>query len=294
MNKNAQTIITVTNYELHDLADWQAYAAKIRLLVAAAKENHSDLLAMPEYAGMELCGWIVSSLENQFATLQNYLADYIQLFQALAKEYQIHIQPGSLPVKIGSGYKNRAYFFGKNGEVSFQDKMILTPGEISLGNIVPGDKLQLFDTEFGKVGIAICYDSEFPLLAHALAKAGARLILVPSCTESLHGYTRVSISCRARAIENQCYVANSYLIGNLTNCDYFSDHVGYAGIYSPADLGCPADGIILQSRSDKAEILSAALDWNTLETIRQQGQTANFNDMQDSIKKYVDITVITN
>jgi predicted amidohydrolase len=294
MNKTAQTIITVTNYELQDLANWRAYTDKLHLLASAAHENHSKLLALPEYAGMELCGWIAGSLEDQFAAIQNHLDDYIEFYQSLAQDYELYIQPGSLPVKVGSHYKNRAYFFGTNGEVSFQDKMMLTPGEVSLGNIVPGDKLQLFDTEFGKVGIAICYDSEFPLLAHAMAKAGARLILVPSCTESLHGYTRVSISCRARAIENQCYVANSYLIGKLTHCDYFSDHVGHAGIYSPADLGCPADGIILQSRSDKAEMLSAELDWNKLETIRQHGQTANFSDMQDSMKKYADVIVISN
>jgi predicted amidohydrolase len=293
MNQTAQTIITVTNYELQNLANWQAYADKIRLLVAASKKTQSSLLALPEYAGIELCGWITGSLEDQFAAMQNHLDDYIKLYQSLAHEYQLYIQPGSLPVKDGSHYKNRAYFFGKHGEVTFQDKMILTPAEVSLGNIVPGHKLQLFDTDFGKVGIAICYDSEFPLLTHALAKAGARLILVPSCTASLHGYTRVSISCRARAIENQCYVANSYLTGNLLNCEYFSDHVGHAGIYSPADLGCPPDGIIIQSHSDKAEMLSAELDWNKLETIRQQGQTTNFNDMQDSMKKHADMTVIS-
>jgi predicted amidohydrolase len=286
------SIVTVCNYELENLASWQAYADKIRRLVKTAKISHSDLLGFAEYAGVELFSWIPGTLEQQFAETQKYIDDYITLYQSLAKEYQLYIQPGSIPVKVGTHYKNRAYFFCKNGEVSFQDKIILTPSEIMTGLLVPGHELQLFQTDFGKVGIAICYDSEFPMLTHALVNAGANLIVVPSCTETLYGYTRVSVSCRARAIENQCYVANSYLIGSFAACDFFSDHVGHAGVYSPADVGCPIDGIVALNTTGQREMIHAELDWDKLAMARQEGQTTNFRDMQVSMKNHSGIIVI--
>lgn len=291
---SANPIVTVCNYELTDLLNWQAYADKIRDLVKTANESHTNILCLAEYAGMDLCGWIPRDLATQFAKIQDYLPQYIALYQTLAKEFNIYIQPGTLPVKDGDHYKNRAYFFKKNGDYCFQDKMILTPIEISLNLLQPSTELKLFDTEFGKIGIAICYDSEFPLLIHTMASAGATLIIVPSCTETQHGYTRVSISCRARAIENQCYVANAYLVGKLTTCDFFSDHTGHAGIYAPADLGQPADGIIAQCQSDQFELISAELDFEKLAVTRQQGQTTNLKDMQNSMKNHADIKIMYN
>jgi predicted amidohydrolase len=294
MSDNATSLITVTNYALENLIDWQAYTNKVRRLVKTAKLSESNLLCFAEYAGVELFSWMSGTLAEQFAETQKYIDDYISLYQSLAKEYQLNIQPGSIPVREGTHYKNRAYFFDENGHVAFQDKIILTPAEISLDLLIPGKELRLFSTSLGKVGIAICYDSEFPMLAHALVKAGANLILVPSCTESLHGYTRVSISCRARAIENQCYVANSYLVGQLQTCDFFSDHTGHAGVYSPADIGCPADGIIAHSPTNQPELLHAELNWNILTTIRQgKSQTTNFNDMENSMKNHAHMTVVS-
>jgi predicted amidohydrolase len=277
-------IVTVCNYKLEDLTNWQAYADKICGLVKTAKEHDTDIFCFAEYAGMELCAWTPGTIESQFEKIQTYLPRYLELYQRLSQQHQLYIQPGTLPVKDGEYFKNRAYFFDKNGTYSFQDKIILTPVEISLGILEPATQLQLFNTEFGIVGIAICYDSEFPLLTHAMVKAGAKLIIVPSCTETQHGYTRVSISSRARAIENQCYIANSYLIGKLTNCDFISDHMGYAGIYSPADIGFPADGIIAQSQTTTFNLISAELNFKKLDEARHHGQTTNFKDMQYNIK----------
>ena len=62
-------------------------------------------------------------------------------------------------------------------------------------------------------GIAICYDIEFPLIAHAMARAGAELILAPSCTDTIAGANRVHVGARARALENQVYVAVAPTVG---------------------------------------------------------------------------------
>ena len=70
--------------------------------------------------------------------------------------------------------------------------------------ISAGDEIRVFDTDFGKIAINICYDSEFPLIARQQVEAGADLILVPSCTDTQAGFHRVRLGCQARALENQC------------------------------------------------------------------------------------------
>ena len=80
--------------------------------------------------------------------------------------------------------------------------------------IKSGKELKCFDTEYGKIAINICYDSEFPMLARKQVEAGCVLILVPSCTDTLAGFHRVKIGCQARALENQCYVVQSLLVGD--------------------------------------------------------------------------------
>jgi predicted amidohydrolase len=79
------------------------------------------------------------------------------------------------------------------------EKRILTPFERAW-RVAPGRQLRVFETVLGRIGVAICYDSQFPLLVRAQAEAGAELILIPSCTEYLSGYHRVRAAAQARAL----------------------------------------------------------------------------------------------
>ena len=110
---------------------------------------------------------------------------------ALARRHNVHILAGSGPSRRADGrFTNAARLITPTGRVGIQEKMIMTPFEVSWG-VVPGDALKVFDTQLGRVGIAICYDCEFPLLVRAQAEAGAEVILIPSCTERLAGFHRV-------------------------------------------------------------------------------------------------------
>lgn len=107
------------------------------------------------------------------------------------------------------GYRNRAFLFRPDGSSDHQDKLQMTRFENERWGIGAGDTIKTFDTAFGRIGIDICYDSEFPLIARRQVEQGADVILVPSCTDTLAGYWRVRIGCQARALENQCYVVQS-------------------------------------------------------------------------------------
>lgn len=138
--------------------------------------------------------------------------------------------------------------------------------------------LQLFDTAIGRIGVCICYDVEFPLIARALVEAGAEILLAPSCTDTLAGYHRVRIGARARALESQCYVVQAPLIGEAPWSPAVDVNVGIAGVFTPVDRGFPDDGVLTEGEPDAAGWTWADLDLGELDRVRAEGQVFNHSD----------------
>lgn len=271
--------VAAAQYAIQNFDNFQSYAEYHTEMVERVKTQDINVLLLPEYAGLALVD-MTQSAAIVFENIQTILPQYIALFEKLAKLHQIYIVPGTLPVADGNGkFFNRAYFFTPQGYF-FQDKMILTQGEIEVNILRVGEKINLFDTVFGKMAIAICYDSEFPMLVQAMTTAGADIILVPSCTDTLAGYYRVHLSCRARALENQCYVVNAYLVGQAPWCGEMSEHVGAAGIFSPVDTDFPDDGILMLGDMNKVQLVVYELDLAKIAWVREHGTVRNFHDMQ--------------
>ena len=171
---------------------------------------------MPEYAGIEMACHSFATDQQLFAALQPLIPQYIEFYQKLARYYQIYIQAGTIIEQVTfQQYVNRAYFFAPSGSYGYQDKMQLTAYEKNMQLLQHGQQLKIFETAFAKIGIAICYDSEFPEIVRYFSQNDVTLILVPSYTSTLAGYHRVFLSCRARAIENQCYVALSAVVNSV-------------------------------------------------------------------------------
>ncbi len=82
---------------------------------------------------------------------------------ALAAKHGVHILGASGPVFLADRPVNRATFYGPDGIIGHQDKQIMTRFERETWDVVAGQGLPLFDTPLGKIGVVICYDSEFPL-----------------------------------------------------------------------------------------------------------------------------------
>ena len=81
-----------------------------------------------------------------------------------------------------------AHLFAPHDAIATQDKLALTGFEHEVGSIVPGDALEVFELAPGRrVAISVCYDIEFPLPVRAQVEAGARLVVVPSCTDTPAG-----------------------------------------------------------------------------------------------------------
>jgi predicted amidohydrolase len=265
------------------LETWQSYQDKITIWVEEAVLQDAKILLFPEYASMELASLfekaVYSSLSKQIDALQSLHQDYLDLFQSLAEQYQCYIQAGTFPVRTESGaYRNRAYLFMPDGRFDYQDKLMMTRFENERWQIQSGTEIKCFVTEYGKIAINICYDSEFPLLARQQIEAGCVLILVPSCTDTVAGFNRVKIGCQARALENQCYVVQSSLVGDASWSEAVDVNIGAAAIYTPVDYGFPDNGILAMGKFNAVQWVIADICLDDVETVRQQGQVFNYRD----------------
>lgn len=275
--------LAAAQYDVSFLPDWQAYRYKLIYWVETAAAAGAKILLFPEYASMELASLfgedVYSSLTKQLLALQTVHDDYIRLFQDLAQEHKCYIQAGSFPVAVETGvYRNRAYLFYPDSITDYQDKLIMTRFENEQWLIGAGNGLKIFSTDYGKIAINVCYDSEFPMLARKQAEMGANLILVPSCTDTLAGYHRVKIGCQARALENQCYVAQACLVGNAPWSEAVDVNVGAAAIYTPVDRGFPDNGILAAGELNKVQWVYGELSLSDCARVREQGQVFNYRD----------------
>lgn len=275
--------IAAAQYPIEFLGEWGAYAGKIESWVTGAARGGAKLLLFPEYGAMELASLLPederSDLKRQLHGLQARLDDVNGLHRLLARQHKVTIVGASLPVRGPDGlFRNRAHVFGPDGAVGYQDKLMMTRFEAEEWGISPGGPLRTFDTPVGRIGIAICYDIEFPLIGHALAEAGADILLVPSCTDTEAGYRRVRIGAQARALENQCYVVQAPTVGDAPWSPAVDVNVGAAGVFAPPDRGLPPTGVISEGVFDKPEWLFADLDLERLRAVRQAGQVLNRRD----------------
>lgn len=285
MNNRTSVTVAAAQYGVEFLGSWQQYVDKITGLVTQAVAQGAEIVLFPEYGCLELASLfpaaIYCDLHRQLEALQEVLPNFLHLHRQLAQQFGIYLVASSIPVQIGDGsYRNRAYWCLPDGSCEFQDKLMMTRFEEELWQIGAGDEVKVFATPWGPVSIAICYDNEFPLIARRQAELGAQIILAPSSTDTLAGYHRVRIGCQARALENQCYVVLSPVVGTVDWSPAMDIHIGAAAIYTPVDVGFPSDGVLAQGTLNQAQWLVRTLDLTRIREVRRDGQVLNYRDWE--------------
>ncbi len=269
----------LAQYPIDRLASWAAYAEKITRWVDEAAREGAKLAVFPEYGAMELASLDPATMGDLAGSMRFVasLAPHIDaLHIELARTYSMHILASSMPALRDGRYRNVARLFTPSGTFGEQQKLIMTRFEREQWRISAGGPLHLFDTALGRIGILICYDSEFPLLGRALVEAGAEIIVVPSCTDSIAGYHRVRIGAQARALEAQCYVLQSPTVGLAEWSPAVDENHGAAGIYGPPDLGFAECGVEALGAMDAAQWLFGTIDLTKIEEVRRAGAVFNF------------------
>ncbi|WP_245588573.1 carbon-nitrogen hydrolase family protein [Deinococcus pimensis] len=276
--------LAVAQYPVEAHASWDAVAAKLTRWCEEAASAGAHLLVFPEYASMEITSLLPKEVQAdvrlQLPALQPFVGPFTALHRDLATRLGVYVVAGSYPVAVGEGFVNRAMVFTPGGRVEYQDKLVMTRFEHEKWGVAPGEGLRVFRAPFGSFGINICYDSEFPHLARALAGGGADLLLVPSCTEAVTGYHRVQVGSRARALENQMYVAQAPLVGTAPWNEAIDVNTGAAGVYGPIDHGFSpeGDGVVTRGPLNVATWVYADLDLGRLRAQREDGHTLNARD----------------
>ncbi|SFH24456.1 carbon-nitrogen hydrolase family protein [Sulfitobacter dubius] len=275
--------IATAAYPLDVLSSWAQYEDKLAHWVADAAVQGADLLVFPEYAAMELAtldgAEVAGDLERSLFSVSDKLEEADRLHLQLAAEHNVHIVAGSGPATTDSRPVNRARLITPSGQVGVQDKQIMTRFEREDWGVIGGNALQVFDTAICKIGILICYDSEFPLLGRALADCD--VICVPSVTETLAGYWRVRIGSMARALENQCITAMSSVVGAADWSDALGQSFGAGGIFCPPDRGFPPTGILAVREVNAPGWTVAEADLAQVAEVRADGIVLNRRDWQD-------------
>lgn len=265
--------VATAAYTLDFQSSWAAYEDKVAAWVRDAAEQGAQLLVFPEYGAMELATLagadVAGDLEASLFAVSDRLPDADRLHQRLAAEFDVHILAASGPAATSARPVNRARLFAPSAAMGAQDKQIMTRFEREVWHVQGGDPLQVFDTAIGRIGILICYDSEFPLLGRALSACD--VVLVPSCTEALAGYWRVRIGAMARALENQCVTVMASLVGTAPWSEAVDVSTGAGGVFCPPDTGFPATGVLALGALNQPGWTYADVDLKAITAVRENG-----------------------
>jgi len=282
----SRLVIASAAYPVELISSLRGYFDKLTSWCEAAARSGAQLLVFPEYGAMEACGIFgetaARDLTGSTIRLQEILPDIDERLSALAERLGVIILGPSAPrSRTADGsppWTNTARLFLPDGRTASQEKLILTPWDISPWGLSAGCGQTVFETDVGRIGIAICYDVEFPLLARRLAEAGADIILAPSCTDTLAGYWRVRIGAQARALENQCIAVQSPTVGAAGWSPALDINRGAAGVFAPPDRGMPQDGVLALGGLDEPGWTFASVNMDAVRALRAEGEVRTFTD----------------
>jgi omega-amidase len=169
---------------------------------------------------------------------------------ATEKHYNTSLVFSPSGALIGTHRKTHLFDIDIPGKIKFKESEVLSPG----------NKLTIIDLpEYGKIGLAICYDIRFPESAMIAARKGAFLLVYPGAFNMTTGPLHWSLQGRARAMDNQVYVALCSPARDVTA----SYHAwGHSFITNP-------NAEVLAEAAEKEEILYADLDNETIENTRK-------------------------
>ncbi len=286
--------VATAAYNLDWLDTWAQYEDKLESWVSEAADQGSELLVFPEYGAMELStldgAEVAGDLERSIRAVSDRMEEAQSVHRRLAQAYNTYILGASAPEIDGPGRPvNRAMLYAPDGGLDHQDKQIMTRFERETWDIASGGPLKLFDTALGKIGVLICYDSEFPLLGRALQDAD--LILVPSCTEALSGYWRVRIGAMSRALENQCVTVMSSLVGDNDWSEAVDRNTGTGGVFGPPDIGFPPTGILSEGALNAPGWTYAQVDPLAIANVRSNGNVLNRTHWAEQTPRADSVTI---
>ncbi len=277
--------VAVLQYFIRPVADFDAFAAQVRGLVQTAADYRCQLIVFPEYFTLQLLtlGDVTRPIRAQVRDLADQGPRVHALFQELSAQHKQYIVAGTIPVwnDTRDSITNTCYVYGPDGRFGTQGKLCMTRFESEEWMVSASRGLTVFETAFGRMAVAICYDVEFPEIVRAAALAGVKVLAVPSCTDDRQGFLRVRYCAHARAIENQMYVLHAGTVGSLPMVPAVSMNYGQASILTPSDFAFARDGILAEGNANQEMMLIGELNLRSIEEHRHDGTVLPLRDSVD-------------
>lgn len=192
----------------------------------------------------------------------------LKKISSLAKDNSVYILAGSIPEKDDENLYNTSYLFNKKGEIiakhrkmhlfdiDVKDKITFKESDV----LTAGDEFTVAETEFGKIGIGICYDIRFPELARIMVENGALVLFYPGAFNMTTGPAHWELLFKSRALDNQVYCVG---VAPALNKDASYHSFGHSIITNPW-------GEIIAETDEKEDIIFCEIDLGEIKKIREE------------------------
>lgn len=276
--------IASLQYYIRPVKSFDEFALQAEAMVETAKDYKVKMVVFPEYFAVQLLtlSHVKRPIAEQIRDLSSQEERIVNFMSDLARKYKLIIVGGTLPGfnEDKSKILNKCYVYSPDGSFNIQAKLHMTRFEKEEWLVGAGTRLRIFETDFGKFAVTICYDVEFPEIARAAGRLGAQFLVVPSCTDDRQGYLRVRYCAQARAIENQMYVIHSPLVGSIPTVPAVSLNYGQAAIYTPSDYSFSRDGLLAEGAINQESMIVGEINLGLIEESRKTGTVLPLRDSQ--------------
>jgi predicted amidohydrolase/ribosomal protein S18 acetylase RimI-like enzyme len=276
--------VCVVQYQMRLAPTFEAFATQCEYFLDVASEYKCDFILFPEIFTTQLLS-LIHEVDPAVAVrrLSEFTDRYLELFTRLAVKYNVNVIGGSHFTVEDDDLYNISYLFRRDGTLGKQYKLHVTPAERQWWGVKPGSRIEVFDTDRGKIAIQICYDIEFPELTRIAVERGAQIIFVPFCTDERYAYLRVRYCAQARCVENHVYVAIAGSVGNLPNVESLGVHYAQSGLFTPSDIPFERDAIAAECTPNIETVIFEDLDLELLKRHRQSGSVLNWRDRRTDL-----------
>ena len=249
--------------QMNVVDDKESNLEKASILINKSIENNADFIILPE---MFNCPYS----NDKFMEYGEEERDSITLntISKLAKDNNIYILAGSIPEKDNEKLYNTSYLFDKKGEIiakhrkmhlfdiDVKDKITFKESEV----LTAGDEYTVADTEFGKIGIGICYDVRFVELARIMVENGAQILFYPGAFNMTTGPAHWELLFRSRALDNQVFCVG---VAPALNESASYHSYGHSIITNPW-------GEVITQADEKEDLIIAEIDLSEIKKVREE------------------------
>ncbi|HXG00557.1 MAG TPA: GNAT family N-acetyltransferase [Bacteroidota bacterium] len=276
--------ICAVQYQMREIRGFDEFARQVEYFVDVAADYKTDFVLFPELITTQLLSFMKADRPGlAVRKLSEFTPQYIELFSHLAMKYDVNIIGGSHFVVEDEHLYNVAHLFKRNGGVGKQYKLHVTPNERHWWGVEPGNAVEVFETDKGKINIQVCYDIEFPEISRIAVEKGAQIIFVPFNTDERYAYLRVRYCAQARCIENHVYTAIAGTVGNLPAVENMDVQYAQSGIYTPSDIPFSRDAISAECTPNIETVIVDEVDLELLKRHRQTGNVLNWYDRRSDL-----------